>query len=686
MPDLLFELGCEELPASTVAKSCAELADLVQKGLFEADLAFGMVQFWGTPRRLILSVAGIQDRQEDKVSAQRGPAIKTAFDDAGNPTKALEGFCRGHGVTVDEVRRDGDYVWVDKKIAGRPAGEILSELLPNALRSMAFDKTMRWGSHRMRFVRPIRWILASLDGNLVEFEIEGVRSGLTSRGHRFDFPEEFPASRLDALLAELRQRNVEPDSQVREQKIRDQAVAVAEGVPDLPASLVQENVYLTEWPTAQQGRFSEKYLNLPEPVLVTAMAKHQRFFPVRNASGEITNRFVAVRNSGEEASVVAGNEWVLNARFNDAQFFYEEDQKRSLAEFLEETDRMLFQEKLGTVRARADRLSRLAALIAEKSGADAAEIEFAQTAGLYAKADLATGLVNELSSLQGVIGGVYARTEGFPEPVCQAISAQYDLSHVGDEWSAGTRTGVRLLVADQLDKLAGYLGLGLIPKGSSDPFGLRRAVTMLVEAAWWWKGHFPNLNELLSDALAGYSAELNLSADGAYAAMADVLKGRYEALLPEARHDLLQAAFLDGSLAAVGAPTVLRKRLQILEKLAGDDFVIQTLTRPLNILAAARRKSELDNPTYSPERMGAEGKRLGEAIGSTDLPAMLIEHEIDRVVETVRALVEPINAFFDSTMVMDEDLSKRALNFGLLLEVERQLMAVGDFTKVVIDG
>ena len=250
---LLFELGCEELPASFVATALRDLEEAITRGLNEARLEFGATQSYATPRRLIVGISQIQDRQADSIKESRGPSASAAFDSEGNPSKALQGFCRGQGIDPSQIVNDGEYVWAKISVPGRAASELLAEILPAAVRGLTFEKTMRWGHSRMRFARPIRWMLALLDGQVVQFEIEGVSSSNTSRGHRFAAPEPFEVNSLDALLTELRSRNVEPDSAKRESMLREQAVARASGIPDLPGSLVDENVNLTEWPQAHEG-------------------------------------------------------------------------------------------------------------------------------------------------------------------------------------------------------------------------------------------------------------------------------------------------------------------------------------------------------------------------------------------------------------------------------------------------
>lgn len=695
MPELLLELGCEELPASFVEKAYTDLCASLSDHLRKAGVLNGEGACLGTPRRLIVSFPDLDYRQEDSTKEQRGPALKAAYDESGKPTGALLGFCKSQGITPEDLRKDDQYVWVTKTIAGRDTRELLAEIIPQAIRGLNFDKSMRWGASRMRFARPIRWILAAFDGDVVEFEIEGVQAGLGSHGHRFYSPEEFTAHHFSELLEELRKRHVEPDPSIRREKILKGATDVADGAPILSEALVDENVFLTEWPTALQGQYRQEYQTLPEPVLVTAMAKHEKMFPVRDDSGKLTNNFVFVRNSGEDETVRRGNEWVLNARFNDAKFFFDEDAKHTLDDFLEKTSGIVFQEKLGTVRQRADRLAELAAEIAKSTGADAEEIDFARKAGLYCKADLASGLVSELASLQGVVGGEYAKREGFADPVCWAIASHYDLGKNPNPESAAGRTAVRVTMADALDKLAGYLGLGLEPSGSSDPFGLRRAATTLIEAAWNWPGAIPPFVELFSAALTQYDSQKILSdPTKAFPAFSAVFASRYSALLPDARHDILDAAMLAEVPPSVTSPKLVLFRSQVLEKLADDVAFIQTATRPMNIVIAARKKGiefEENDPLLKLEHAPLESKEGAELfLLLTHIAAPLQkarrEQDVEQTIRILKSLEAPINAFFLSTMVMDENPEVRFARLTLMHACSLALLDGGDFTKLVIEG
>lgn len=692
MPQLFLEIGCEELPATFVARALQDLRALVARGLAEADLGGDTGVVYGTPRRLTVSFEDVSERQEDRTEERRGPGIKGAFDGEGNATKALEGFLRGQGATLDDVRRDEQYVWVTRQVVGKDASELLPALLEGAIRGLTFSKTMRWGSSRMRFARPLRWIVALLDGTVVPFAIEGVAAGAESRGHRFYSSEPFAVSSLQGYLSDLRARRVEPDPGVRAEMIRSGSLAIAApDVPEMDDDLLEENVHLTEWPMPILGTFPDSFMALPEPVLITAMAKHERMFPVRDADGKLTNRFVFVRNSGEDETVRRGAEWVLNARFNDARFFFELDAALTMDDLLDKTSGILFGQSLGTVRQRADRLERLAGEIARETGADEREEELARMAGRYAKADLASGLVSELSSLQGVIGGAYARRDGFAGGVAWAIGSQYDLSKNPDPSKCdGERTAVRLIMADALDTLAGYLGIGKEPTGSSDPFGLRRAVSTLVSSSWVWPGALPAFGDLLTVALEGYAEQgIVLEPVGAHRALAEIFANRLPGMMPEVRHDVMQAALLDPTGVEVTLPRSARLRAKAMTILREDPALVSTATRPMNLVIAAKRKGipyGFDDPLrLDPSALdSAEGAALLDHLkaGEDHLFRAAREEDVDAVVALIRALKAPVDLFVDSTMIMAEESETRYARLTLCHAASVAFLTAGDFTKL----
>ncbi len=681
MPDLLLEVGCEELPASFVEKAYSDLADSIGSSLKEAGVLgeTNVVFACGTPRRLIVSASGLLEKQPDSVKEMRGPSLKAAFDANGNPTNALLGFCRGQGVDVSTVRKDEQYVWVTKEIPGQDTVELLKELLPKTIRGLNFEKSMRWGSSRMRFARPIRWLLALFGTTVVEFDIEGVRSANTSRGHRFYNPDAFVVANYDELISGLRSRNVEPMASIRKESIQTQANKVASGVPVLTSSLVDENTFLTEWPVVIEGEFKEEFLALPESVLVTAMAKHEKMFPVRDAEGKLVNRFLFVRNSGEDASVRAGNAWVLNARFNDAKFFHDEDRKFSMSAFLDRTSGILFQEKLGTVRQRADRLSSVAAKIASLTGGDDLAVEFARQAGLYAKADLSTGLVSELASLQGIIGGEYAGREGFPEEVCFAISAQYDLSKCVESDSVAKQTAVRLVMADALDKLAGYLGIGIIPSGSSDPFGLRRAVTQLIEAGFAWASRLPDYLDLLDLAIAAYVEQgLELNTELIKSTTKDLFSARYSAVLPSVRYDIL-----DASIETSTDPQLVQFRVTAITEAEEVESLVTAAKRTHNLLASASKKgfafgASLD--TIDRANLDSElGEKLYNLLSAGE---KLSGFDVAASIRIASSIAPSVDAYIEGTMIMVDDEAKRTARLSLVSVADQIFKLVGRFDRL----
>jgi glycyl-tRNA synthetase beta chain len=676
MPELLLEVGCEELPASFVQSAYQDLAERLKEALAEAYQSAFEATSLGTPRRLIVSIQNLPARQPDATKELRGPGLKAAYDADGNPTPALLGFCRSNNLEPSDLRKDEQYVWATKLISGLPTVELLATLIPAAIRKLTFEKSMRWGplGAKFRFARPIRWILAAYDRKLVSFELEGVNTGLHSFGHRLYAPERFAAGTLEELVAELRKRKVEPDPTARKEML----LTEVEGLTltaDLPEELVDENVFLTEWPTPVLGEFRKEFLDLPEPVLTTAMAKHEKMFPIRDGDGKLKNEFIFVRNSGEDATVRRGAEWVLNARLADAEFFYREDKKYSMHDFLEKTSGIVFQAQLGTVRQRADRLAALTKEIALHLGADQ---ELGRLAGLYAKADLSTGLVAEFNSLQGKVGSIYyARAaEHFPE-VADAIANQYTQLQKGVEHSLKP-VALALVVADAVDKLTGYIGIGLVPSGSADPYGLRRCATNLILSDIGCRlGQHSNLQQLFTDCAQQYVlAGIDIQADYKDK-LNELFLGRFATLYGDEEPDLLQAALGDSPKLYLGLhPHEIRQRLQWLKGLGRDASLVQTLLRPLNILKSLK-DSVGQLPDYQEKLASPSGLALYQTLKSS---------ENEPADQRLRTLAPKIHAFFEETMVMDQDPIVRSARLNLVQDVRNAIITVGDFTKIVIEG
>ena len=717
MPELLLELGCEELPASFVPKAYRQLEQEILARLDTAGISHHSSTSMGTPRRLIVQIEDVIERQPDTQKIIRGPSAKAAYDANRNPTPALLGFCKGQKVDLNAVYIEGEHVWAKLDLEGKPTLELLKEILPSSILSLTFDKTMRWGASRVRFARPIRWILASFGGQLIPFSIEHVQSGLSSYGHRFNAPGPFEANSFDELLAKLRERDVEPDPKIRSKQIQERALAITSGAVHLSPELVEENVFLTESPKVLEGTFPEQYLKLPEEVLITVMAKHQRFFPVFDREGHLTNGFISVYNSGVEEAVRQGNTWVLNSRFNDADFFFQEDSKLYLSDFLSKTERVIFYEKLGTIRQRAARLETLCEAIAILESASEEEVAQAKQAGLYAKADLSTGLVSELPELQGVVGAKYAKRDGFSARVCQAIENQYSIQKTIQytlKHQDQAPLALLLLLADQVDKLTGYLGLDITPSGSSDPFGLRRAATYLILGDAFRAKPSVSYQEIFKKALETYDAQgFKLDAKKLFPNLKELFMTRYKVLLSfdpakvpcfvdrsqnttNLRYQEIPTELIDATFSRIANdqllnPSAVLMRLKIMQTCTlSSDYqgFIQAATRTINIVQAALQKGTSLPSTHEPVQVESLESETGAALLSTHQSvqgkalAAVSNQDAHLLLENLLLLEKPIHAFFEATMVMADDPKVQQARLHLLRNCSELLLMAGDFAKL----
>ncbi len=485
----LLEIGTEELPAGDLSLALEQLQEKVPALLEEHRLEYKGLRVVGTPRRLAVLVEGVSPRQRPVEEVVKGPPVHAAFDAEGRPTKAAEGFARRHGVAVEELEvrlfNGGEYVVAVHRLEGRPAAEVLAEALPVLIASLHFPMSMRWNGTGVAFSRPIRWLVALLGEHIIPFEYAGLRSGRTTRGSRPEGSPELEVPTADRYLPLMAEHHIIVDPQERQRTIAGQAESLARAVggrvPDDPA-LLEEVAHLVEQPTAFLGQFEEKYLALPAEVLIAVMKKHQRYLPVLDNDGRLLPHFIAVRNGGEEHldTVRRGNEEVIRARFTDADYFYREDTRQPLEAFLPRLDTLTFQERLGSMLAKSRRLEALVPELAGMLGLDEAETKTAVRAAHLCKADLATQMVVEFTSLQGVMGREYGLRSGEPPEVAQAIFEHYLPRFAGDGLPQ-SRAGLVVGLADRLDSLAGLFAVGLAPTGSADPYGLRRAALGLVQ-------------------------------------------------------------------------------------------------------------------------------------------------------------------------------------------------------------
>jgi glycyl-tRNA synthetase len=486
----LLEIGTEELPAGDLDSALAQLRELAPSRLAAARLDYDDLRVLGTPRRQAVAVEGLAPRQRPVEELVKGPPARVAVDAGGQPTKAARGFARKQGVRVDDLKvreiNGGEYVVATRREEGRPAAEVLSALLPELLASLQFQRSMRWNESNVAFSRPIRWLVALLGGGVVPFAYAGVASGRVSRGSRPEGSPEFEIARADDYVAMLTQHHIVAAPDRRRAMILEQARALAQSVgghiPDDPA-LMDEVTHLVEQPNAILGHFEEEYLKLPADVLIAVMKKHQRYFPLMGGDGDLLPYFVVVRNGGDEHLDVVrrGNEEVIRARFADADFFYREDTARSLEGFLPRLGTLTFQEQLGSMLDKAHRIEELVPQLVDVIGLSDRETEIAQRAARLCKADLATQMVVEFTSLQGVMGREYAQKSGEDPAVAEAIFEHYLPRFAGDALPK-TGPGLAVGIANRLDSLAGLFAVGLAPTGSSDPYHLRRDALGLVQS------------------------------------------------------------------------------------------------------------------------------------------------------------------------------------------------------------
>ena len=649
--DLLFEIGTEEIPAHVMPHLLEDLAQLAETMLKEHRLSYEKVRTLGTPRRAALIVTGLAERQEDVNTETRGPSVAIAFDADGNPTKAGAGFARGQGVDPSAlIQRDG-YVYASVHESGAATAELLTSLLPDLVRAIPLPNSMRWGDLDFRFIRPIRWFVALYGTEIVPFTLAGVTSGNHSRGHRTLAPADFVITSAADYEAACEKAYIIVDPERRRAMICEQITETAKacgGTAEITPDLLEEVLYLVEYPTALSGSFEEKYLALPAEAVITPMRDHQRYFPVKAADGSLLPAFITVRNGGKaHLDVVAhGNERVLRARLADAQFFFDEDRRKSLAEHREKLKTVVFQRGLGSMYEKTERLTALTTAIVEEMAAgdaDGTALADARRAAELSKADLVTGMVTEFTELQGIMGREYALLDGESPAVARAIDEQYMPRFAGDELPQ-TPLGVALSVADKIDNIVGTFSQGRIPTGSQDPFGLRRQalglVLMLIE-----QESTMLLSDLVDEACDLY--DLEEFRDKMQVYVADFIRLRLKNVLSErgVRYDVQEAVLGDVDLVAdVPVRAAYVERLLASE---GGDALVQSFVRVGNI-ARGVTGGAVDPALFQAEEEGAllsayQAAAAARAEGEDTLPA---EQALGRAIDT----------FFDAVMVMDKDV------------------------------
>lgn len=685
---LAFEIGTEELPAFDLHAATTKLGGLMEGALSDARISFDKVSTFTTPRRLIVVVGGLPESTEESVEEFRGPSAKIAFDADGNPTKAALGFARGKGVdAADLERRDEngtEYVWAVKRNPAQAVADLLPAILTDLITAIPWPKTQRWGSRREQFSRPVRWLLALLDDEVVPVAFAGLESGRTTRGHRFLAPGPHEVASAGQLIDVLRGAKVVPSEAEREASIREQVARIEKEtglVAELPAKTMEEVVNLTEFPTVMVGSFDELFLAVPKEITVDAMLMHQRYFPLFNADGSLTNKFLITSNGDPafEANIVDGNQRVVAARLYDAKFFYDEDLRRPLEDYVERLDAVVFQEQLGTVRAKTARIEKLAGHLAAQAGLATQDAADAVRAAHLCKADLVTGAVVEFTSVQGIMGSYYAAAAGETAQVAQAIADHYRPRFAGDELPE-SMVGKVVAMADKLDTICGLFAVDQGPTGSSDPFALRRAalgIIAILEA-----GLPVSLMDAIVCALDSFEADgISFDREAVRAAVTDFFVTRTRVML---RDSGCEADAIDAVLAVgVDEPAEILRRVRALEdarKNAPETFDdLATAYARANNLRDASLGTDVDEGLINEVEhalfcavVQAEG-RVARALEGDDYREALAE---------LAGLRKPVDLFFERIMVMDEDQKLRENRLRLLNRFVGVFQGVADFGKM----
>ena len=685
---LLLELGSEELPPADVVAGIAQIEEKLAALLADAKLSHSGLRVTGTTRRLVALVEGLAPLQADEVVEKRGPTLDRAYDTAGNATPAAQGFARGQGIEVADLVTRDTYIYAIRTVAGRPAAAVLPELLVKLLDSLRWAKTMRWNSSAIGYPRPLRWIVALYGDQVIPITWAGTSSGRTSRGPRFrDAAARLPAgdfttfeiASADAYEQAVAAQGVILDRNERKARVAalvQQAAATIGGVaPDEPA-LLEEITDLVEAPFPVLGHFEEKYLDVPEPVLIGVMKKHQRYYPVKS-NGALLPNFITVANADLLPSpevVRRGNEGVIRARYADAAYFFRQDTGRPLESFTPRLATLTFHEKLGSMFDKVERLKVLAPQIAQALGHSESDVEAVARAAALSKSDLVTNMVIEMTSLQGVMGEIYARAGGEPQEVATALREQYLPKSAGDA-NPATPTGLALSLADKLDSLVGLFAVGAIPTGSADPFGLRRAALGVVY----------NLLETGTsfDIRAGQEMAAALQPVNVTAASleetATFIARRLQGVLAEMGYpfDVVEAV-----LAARGSnPMAARRAADALAAMVrepnwGDAFT--AYARTARITRALPERLPLNPAAYAEpveQALHDAAARAAQALDAAVEPAAILG-------EQLRALQGPINAYFDKVLVNAEDPGLRAARLALVQQIAALPAPVADLSKL----
>lgn len=682
---LLFEIGVEELPARYVNSSMEQLKNNVVKAFNENRITFDNVNVYSTPRRLTVIVENICEKQSDLEEELKGPAKRIAVDADGNFTKPLLGFMKSKGIKEEDLyfKQAGkeEYAFGKIKQEGKLTSEVLKTILPEVIKSMTFPKAMRWGGKNMRFIRPIRWMVCILNDSLLNIELEGIVSSNVTKGHRFLGQSEFEVNTLDEYLTKLQENFVILNQDERKVLIKKQCEEVAKslgGEIEFDEELLEEVTHLVEYPTAFYGEFDEDYAKLPKEVVITPMKQHQRYFPVLK-DGKLLPNFIAVRNGDSHKidNVKKGNEKVLEARLADALFFYKEDTKKPLEDYIEKLKTVVFQAKLGTVYDKSLRIEKLANDIIDRLNLQDIKEDTLRAAKLC-KADLVTGMVFEFTELQGIMGREYAKVSGENKNVAEAIFEHYLPRFAGDILPK-TNNGIILSIADKLDSIAGFFAIGIQPTGSQDPYALRRQALGIINILMDNNLDI-SLKELIDLTLDNYSF-IEFDKSEVANQIMEFFKDRIKNLFRDLgiRYDVIDA-ILSSNIDDIAD---MYARAMALNSWIDKDELVEMLTA-FNRVATLAEKAETNDVNIGLMREEAEFNlyQQFQEIRS-NVEHLLADKEYTKALDAFASLRPAIDNMFDSVMIMDKDEAIKNNRLAILRQIYDTMLNICDLSKIV---
>ena len=679
---LLFEVGVEELPSRFVSSTLDQIKSNLTKMFNENRIEFSDIKTYGTPRRLTFIVENISERQSNLEEEVKGPSKKIALDADGNFTKPALGFMKSKGLKEEDVvfktLGKDEYIFGTIRQEGKETSEVLKTILPEAVKNVTFPKAMRWGGRNMRFARPIRWMVTLLNDNVLEIDLEGIKSSNITKGHRFLGQSEFEVNSLEDYLTKLEENFVILDQDKRKEMIRKQCIEVAKslgGEVEFDEDLLEEVTYLVEYPTAFYGEFNVK---LPKEVVTTPMQQHQRYFPVVK-DGKLLPNFIAVRNGNDYRidKVKAGNEKVLVARLEDALFFYKEDTKKSLESYIEKLKSVVFQAKLGTVYDKTLRIENLSSNIIDLLNLQQ-DKEDTKRAAKLCKADLVTGMVFEFTELQGIMGREYARVSGENEAICEAIFEHYLPRFAGDILPK-TNAGIALSIADKLDSIAGFFAIGIQPTGSQDPYALRRQALGVLNILMDSKLDI-SLKELVELALNNYS-NLEFNKEEVVNSIMEFFKERIKNLFRDLgiRYDVIDAVLS----SEINDISDMHLRATELNNWLDKDELVEMLTafNRVSTLAQKAVSSDVNEQLLTEDAEINLYKEFNNI--KVKVKELLNDKKYSEALDSFASLRPSIDAMFDSVMVMDKDEAIKNNRLGLLKQIYDTMLSICDLSKIV---